>query len=967
MKPKLCHLLKDAILSIFILFAILTNAYASNIYGRVVDAQSNPVANAKVSLKLSSATGHLYGRIVDNNKNPIVGAQVFVDVMPEVSGQASHISVTDGNGQYKLNDVPVGKVTLAMWKRGYETQYQMNVNVYAGIMTQQDLTSRAVTVSEDYVVLLRAEFKNMKFHPDHTAAWADQLFFDDTPGRASVRNFYYQLSRGRLDLKKGANVLVQVADPALQYPHDDSKRDDVVDYVVNASKSLVNYADPKLDRSASWDHAPGADGKIDHLVVLTAGMPKSITGSACDMNPVSMVNTEYVTSTIKSPVQALLAEYSPLGNIVHEMFHSMGETAVQDLYIGGTCNSANELATDLTTMGKWEAMDIGMYNLLRGGFSDPRGNNCTAGYKDPCAGQSGNCLAAKFGGQPALPGTWTMSRWYHKKFWNDGVIQRVTVASGTAQTIRLYPYSTSGNGAQAIIVPRASNSSQWWTLTNRQPIGTDRGLVFADAPGQKGIVIDFNDAALAGRMALRGPSRVRDSHPGTVPTYAHYNCRAAADDAAFNVGEVSTYTENELDVRLIEEHADGSISLRVGNGVSAKSNVSIKAEANSAPSARKVDGLGVKKAKVVGSQPGSKSESLRLDIRPAQNEKSVRKASSDKRVRANRDVSASVAGDYLFENVAAGDYILTADACGYSQGMEMVKVDGVENVSRNMVLMANPARKLTAVVSSPANQARFSVGQMIMLSATGSSVFGETTYEWRSDRDGVVATAASANVALTAGAHTLTLFLKNELCATQSSVTVNVEAAANNIAPVASFSTSQAGLTLNVASTSSDPDGTIVAHQYDFGDGTSAATANAAKVYATAGSYLVTLRVTDDRGATAVSSKKVTVQAADPGSLQSGVSRSFSLAEKAETVFSIDVPAGQNQLVINTTAASGDPDLFVKRGAVPTRVFGGSDFKSAKIGSSETITIQNPVAGKFYILVYAFRAVGGGVISATIK
>ncbi|MCZ8235884.1 MAG: carboxypeptidase regulatory-like domain-containing protein [Inhella sp.] len=967
MKPRLSRLLKGALQSVFLLLAVVTHAHASSVSGRVLDAQSNPIANAKVGLKASAATGQLYGRVVDANKNPIVGAQVFVDVMPEVSGQSPHISVTDGNGQYQLSDVPAGTVTLGMWKRGYETQYQMNVSVYAGALTQQDLSSRAVTVSEDHVVLLRAEFQNMKFHPDHTAAWADQLFFDDTPGRASVRNFYYQLSHGRLDLRKGANVLVQVTDPALQYPHDDSKRDDIVDYVIRASKGLVNYADPKLDRSASWDHAPGADGKIDHLVVLTAGMPKSITGSSCDMNPVSMINTEYVTSTIKSPVQALLAEYSPLGNIVHEMFHSMGETAVQDLYIGGSCDSTNELATDLTTLGKWEAMDIGMYNLLREGFTDPRGSSCTAGYKDPCAGQSGNCLAAKFGGQPALPGTWTLSKWYHKKFWDDGVIQRITVGNGKAQTIRLYPYSTSGNGAQAIIVPRASNSSQWWTITNRQPIGTDRGLVFANTAGQKGIVIDFNDAALAGRMALKGPSRVRDSHPGTVPSYAHYSCRAAADDAAFNVGEVSTYTENELDVRLIQEHPDGSISLRVGNGVSAQSNVSQTAASAPKPGVQSTREATASGRKAGPSQADSMGASLRLDITPSQSARPANTSFNATKGRLNKAYSATSAGDFLFEDVAAGDYTLTADACGYSQGVAPIKVDGVGHVSRDLVLLANPARKLAAVVSSPANQARFSAGQTILLSAVGSSVFGEASYEWRSDRDGLLATSSTASVTLTLGVHNLTLLLKNELCTTQASVTVNVEAASVNLPPLASFTTSQSDLTLNVTSTSSDPDGTIVAYQYQFGDGSTASSPNAARTYPSAGTYTVTLKVTDDRGSTAVSSKQVTMQASDPGRLQSGVSKPFSLAEKAEMVFNIDVPAGQTQLTINVSAATGDPDLYVKRGAVPTRAFGGSDFKSTKTGTSETISIQNPAAGKFYILVYAFRAIGGGAVSATYK
>jgi PKD repeat protein len=48
---------------------------------------------------------------------------------------------------------------------------------------------------------------------------------------------------------------------------------------------------------------------------------------------------------------------------------------------------------------------------------------------------------------------------------------------------------------------------------------------------------------------------------------------------------------------------------------------------------------------------------------------------------------------------------------------------------------------------------------------------------------------------------------------------------------------------------SSDPDGTITAYEWDFGDGSSGVGPNPTHVYATAGTYNVTLTVTDDEGA----------------------------------------------------------------------------------------------------------------------
>ena len=67
-------------------------------------------------------------------------------------------------------------------------------------------------------------------------------------------------------------------------------------------------------------------------------------------------------------------------------------------------------------------------------------------------------------------------------------------------------------------------------------------------------------------------------------------------------------------------------------------------------------------------------------------------------------------------------------------------------------------------------------------------------------------------------------------------------------------------------STSTDADGTIAAYAWNFGDGTTRGTgANPSHTYAAAGTYTVTLTVTDDDGATGAVSHDVTVTAAPPG------------------------------------------------------------------------------------------------------
>lgn len=83
-----------------------------------------------------------------------------------------------------------------------------------------------------------------------------------------------------------------------------------------------------------------------------------------------------------------------------------------------------------------------------------------------------------------------------------------------------------------------------------------------------------------------------------------------------------------------------------------------------------------------------------------------------------------------------------------------------------------------------------------------------------------------------------------------------------NELPTAAFTHTENFLDLSVdGTTSSDPDGTIAGYSWDFGDGTTGTGVTASHRYATAGTYQVTLTVTDNRGGTAQSAMSVTVVA----------------------------------------------------------------------------------------------------------
>ncbi|MBB3086402.1 PKD domain-containing protein [Geodermatophilus sabuli] len=82
-----------------------------------------------------------------------------------------------------------------------------------------------------------------------------------------------------------------------------------------------------------------------------------------------------------------------------------------------------------------------------------------------------------------------------------------------------------------------------------------------------------------------------------------------------------------------------------------------------------------------------------------------------------------------------------------------------------------------------------------------------------------------------------------------------------NQAPTASFTSTNEGGAYTFSATASDPDGEIVTHTWDFGDGTApfVGGTEAQHTYTTAGDYTVTLTVVDDDGAAFTTELPITV------------------------------------------------------------------------------------------------------------
>ncbi|WP_315501377.1 PKD domain-containing protein [Actinomyces radicidentis] len=115
-----------------------------------------------------------------------------------------------------------------------------------------------------------------------------------------------------------------------------------------------------------------------------------------------------------------------------------------------------------------------------------------------------------------------------------------------------------------------------------------------------------------------------------------------------------------------------------------------------------------------------------------------------------------------------------------------------------------------------------------------------------------------------AGTHTVTLTVTDDkgLSSQSTQEVTTSEPVAENQAPTAAFSVQASDLDVALdANESSDPDGSIASYAWDFGDGTTGEGTSLTHTFKEAGTYTVTLTVTDDKGATAQTTQSVVVAA----------------------------------------------------------------------------------------------------------
>jgi hypothetical protein len=87
-------------------------------------------------------------------------------------------------------------------------------------------------------------------------------------------------------------------------------------------------------------------------------------------------------------------------------------------------------------------------------------------------------------------------------------------------------------------------------------------------------------------------------------------------------------------------------------------------------------------------------------------------------------------------------------------------------------------------------------------------------------------------------------------------------------------------------------------------------------------------------------------------------------AESSTRFFSITVPAGATNLTVTTSGGTGDLDLFLRLGSLPST--GSADCSSQSFDNEESCVVASPAAGTWYVLLYGFEAYTGVTLTATV-
>jgi len=477
--------------------------------------------------------GEISGRVTDGVKG-LAGVRVYPDrgYRPWPSSLPP-MATTDAEGRFKLEAPDLDRV-LAVEKSGWQRDL-----VPLSECARDIVLRRAPEYRVEKVLIVRLDF------PDQPCTLSDdvlrQRYFYRQPGIASAANYLYEVSKGSLELEEGA--ILHLKDEEHPPLRNDEDRLEMVHWVLNKLKDLP------LGDLDSVDNQTGAlkpDGQPDHLWIIPPGNPQTITHHHEDLSAISFL-AFLPWSSDERWSAVFFPDETPLGNVVHENFHAMGEHRVDDFYLD---------AEHPLTAGIWDLMDVGMY----------RGWDALHPEKGPWFQDTAY--------SPSQPMGWTRAElWYRGRF------------SETIATLKRKPKETTWTGwmeplawaphmhPQRLLVPDSRRKGAFWELSVRRALGFDRGRVGDRwGPGYEGLVVAHIDPSKLTPDEPLGPVHVIGSHVPSplrsfVPKQPKYfpNLRSVLDDGAYNLGpgEKAKGQDGPLVWKVLAVDAEGRMQVKV--------------------------------------------------------------------------------------------------------------------------------------------------------------------------------------------------------------------------------------------------------------------------------------------------------------------------------------------------------------------------------------------------------------------
>lgn len=472
---------------------------------------------------LASAVGAevVEGRVTDG-RAPLAGVRVHPDRPRRITPTVVPESTTGPDGRFRLELDPGDRV-LVVEKEGFRRDLVPKPEWSRPLVLQP-----AAEFRREPVLLVRLEVAGLPSRLDDTELRG--FCFGREPGRSSAAAYLFEASKGGLLLEEGRVLHVPVPGGA---PTEDRKEA----LAREVLRALDRIDLRPFDRVDNRTGAPRPDGKPDHLWIFAPGPPGSVTAKADHVHAGCLMLPAPGLRTGLWPV-VFLTEEAPLGNLVHEALHAMGEHRVDDLY--RDCGQP-------ATAGIWDLMDAGQY----------RGWDAHHPESGP--------WREDVGYSPSPPGPWVRTRlWYRGRFAATVRTRQTRRWVGWVAPLARAP----GADPQRIVVPDPRGRARFWEFWVSRPWGFEQGRVGGRwGPGHEGLLVARIDPGRLGRARGRVPVQILDAHPGTrEPVPPRLPCgRHELDDAAYSLGpgEVPSGSDGGLEWEVLEQDDAGRIKLAI--------------------------------------------------------------------------------------------------------------------------------------------------------------------------------------------------------------------------------------------------------------------------------------------------------------------------------------------------------------------------------------------------------------------